>query len=142
MLKANYLKKTVCPISLLLVNKTANVFARTVKKPKGEVEIVVINDKEMKRLNRDYRGKNKTTDVLSFAFQEDEKIKSEFLGQIFISYPQIKRQAKEYKVSEKEEFVRILTHGLLHLVGYDHNTEVKEKKMIVLQGKIIKQVFK
>jgi probable rRNA maturation factor len=63
------------------------------------------------------------------------------LGQIFIAYPQIKRQAKQYKISEKEEFVRMLVHGLLHLVGYDHNTIKDEKKMLNLQEKIVNNIY-
>ena len=141
MLKVNYFKKTNCPIRLLLIKKIADVFTRNVKKAKGEVEIIAVNDQEMKELNRDYRGKNITTDVLSFAFSEDKKISSDYLGQIFISYPQIKRQAKEFKIKEKEELARMLTHGLLHLVGFDHNTKIKEQKMLKLQEKIIKKVF-
>ncbi|MDO9509922.1 MAG: rRNA maturation RNase YbeY [Candidatus Magasanikbacteria bacterium] len=141
MLKANYFKNTTCPMTQLFIEKTVSVFKKEIKKVEGEVDIIIIDDKEMKRLNLENRGKNKTTDVLSFAFSEDKKIKSDYLGQIFISYPQIKKQAKEYKVKEKEEFIRILTHGLLHLIGYDHNLKVKEQKMFNLQEKIIKKVL-
>ena len=141
MFKVNYFKNITCPINLLFINKTINIFKKEIKKVDGEVDVVVINDAEMKRLNMVYRGKNKTTDVLSFAFSEDKKIKSDYLGQIFISYPQIKKQAKEYKVKEKEEFIRMLTHGLLHLIGYDHDTIKEEKKMFFLQEKIIKKVL-
>lgn len=140
MIDFDYLKKTKCPITLGLVENTIKLFSKETKFFKGEVEIVVINDKEMQKINFCYRGKNKTTDVLSFAFQEDKNIKTDFLGQIFISYPQIKSQAKKYKVPEKEEFIRMLVHGLLHLKGFDHNTTKKERKMFDLQEKIVKKV--
>jgi len=142
MLKAIFLKKISCPIGTLLLDAATRNFVRFVKKAKGKVDIVVVGDQEMKKMNYEYRGKNKTTDVLSFAFQEYKKIKSEYLGQIFISYPQIKRQAKEYKVKEKKEFVLMLIHGLLHLTGFDHDSAKKEKKMFSLQEKIIGAVFK
>lgn len=141
MIGFDFLKKTKCPITLNLIEKTIKFFSKETKFSKGEVEIIVINDKEMQKINFCYRGKNKTTDVLSFAFQEDKKIKTDFLGQIFISYPQIKRQAKRYKVSEKEEFVRMLVHGLLHLVGYDHDTNVKEQKMFKFQESMISKIL-
>lgn len=141
MLKVNYFKNTVCSINSLLIDKIISIFKKEIKKVSGEVDVIVVEDKEMKNLNMTHRGKNKTTDVLSFAFSEDKKIKSDYLGQIFISYPQIKKQAKEYKVKEKEEFIRMLVHGLLHLVGYDHGTIKDEKKMFFLQEKIIKKVL-
>ncbi len=140
MLKANLIKKKICPINLRLINKVIEVFEKQTQKIKKEVEIIIIGDKEMTELNRFYRGKNKTTDVLSFAFNEDKKIQSQFLGQIFISYSQIKKQAREYSINEKEEFIRMLVHGLLHLVGFDHDTKLKEDKMFVLQEKIVTKV--
>ncbi len=141
MIGFDYLKKTNCPITSGLIENTIKFFSKETKFFKGEVEIVVINDKEMQKINFCYRGKNKTTDVLSFAFQEDKNIKTDFLGQIFISYPQIKSQAKKYKVSEKEEFIRMLVHGLLHLVGYDHDTIIKEQKMFKFQESMISKIL-
>jgi probable rRNA maturation factor len=111
-----------------------------VKKITGEIEINIIGDELMKSLNKKYRKKNKTTDVLSFAWSEDGIIQSETLGQIYISLPQIKRQAKENRVKEKDEFNKILTHGLLHLAGYDHQTDMEEKKMRNIEKKIIENL--
>ncbi|MDD2807952.1 MAG: rRNA maturation RNase YbeY [Patescibacteria group bacterium] len=107
------------------------------KKIRGLVEINIISDAEMRQINKQYRGKNKVTDVLSFAWQEDKIVASNFLGQIYICLPQIKRQAKEYGVTAQEEFKRMLTHGLLHLIGYDHQVKSDEKKMFTLQNKIL-----
>ena len=140
MLKIDYFNKIDSPISLLFINKIAKLTGSVVKKLHGQAEIIVIGDKEMAEINRAHRGKNKTTDVLSFAFLEDKKIKTQYLGQIFISFPQIKKQAKQYGVSIKEEFSRMLVHGLLHLAGYDHDSLKKEKKMFSLQEKIVKKI--
>lgn len=141
MLKIDYYNKINSPINLLFINKIAKLAGSVIKKLHGQVEIVVIGDKEMTKINLTHRKKNKTTDVLSFAFLEDKKIKTDYLGQIFISYPQIKKQAKQYKISEKEEFTRMLVHGMLHLAGFNHDTLVKEKKMFGLQEKIVKKLF-
>ncbi len=141
MLKIDYCKKVTCPITEKFLNQIVEIFCKETKIKKGGFEVVVIGDKEMKRLNYTYRRKNKTTDVLSFSFLEDKKIKVDFLGQIFIAYPQIKRQAKQYKISEKEEFVRMLVHGLLHLVGYDHDTKMKEYKMFKLQESMVCKIL-
>lgn len=106
----------------------------------SKVEINIIDDAEMKKLNFVWRGKNVTTDVLSFAWGEDKKFRSDLLGQIFISYPQVKRQAQELEVDFKQEFARMLVHGLLHLAGYDHKRAKEAKKMFNLQEKIVKKI--
>lgn len=142
MLKINYFCQVNCPFRIPLIKKIFSYFEKELKqKTKGEIEIIVVSDKEMKKLNYNFRGKNKTTDVLSFVFNEDKKIKSRYLGQIFISYPQIRKQAKQYGVSTKEEFIRMLVHGILHLAGFDHNTKIKEQKMFKLQEKIIEKII-
>lgn len=141
MFKIEYFKKVNCSVKKELLEKAVKFFSLETGYKSGAAEVAVISDEEMKKLNFQYRRKNKTTDVLSFAFKEDKKIKTDFLGQIFISYRQIEKQAKECGVSIKEEFVRMLVHGLLHLIGYDHDTVLKEKKMFVLQEKIVKKTI-
>ncbi len=121
------------------VDKIVSLAARAEKKIHGTVEVTIVGEKKIKALNLKYRGKNLVTDVLSFSWLEGGEMPGDFLGQIFICYPQIVRQAKEYKVSVEEEFARMLVHGLLHLVGYDHVKENEAKKMFVLQEKIIKK---
>jgi probable rRNA maturation factor len=116
--------------------------ARYEKKIKKAVEIQVIGDKAITKLNHQYRGLNKPTDVLSFSWVEDPDFPAGSLGQIYISYPQIVRQAPRFKVSPVEEFYRMLTHGLLHLVGYDHLQELPVKKMFALQEKIVTAIMK
>lgn len=116
-------------------------FARQLVKANGELEVSVVGDKEMKDLNYRYRGKNCVTDVLSFAWQEDKKIKSEFLGQIYVCYPQIVRQAKELSIKTSEEFARMLAHGFLHLLGHDHIKKSEAKTMFKIQEKIVNKYF-
>ncbi len=122
------------------LQKIADLVSKKEKKVKGSVEINMIGDKEMTELNFQYRGKKYPTDVLSFAWTEDTKIKSNLLGQIYICYPQIKRQAKECKIEEHEELARMLIHGLLHLVGHDHIKTEQAKKMFKIQEGIIKEL--
>ena len=98
-----------------------------------DLSIAFVGDQAMRRLNRGYRGQDKVTDILSFESAE----KSE-LGEIVIDYMQIKRQSKKYSKSVKEELVFILVHGLLHLAGYDDDTEKKRSEMIKLGERFIK----
>ncbi len=86
-----------------------------------EIDIVFTDDKEIKKLNSAYRAKNKPTDVLSFSQTEGEDLDFiESLGDIIISLDTAKKQAKQYKVTFEEEVLRLLMHGMLHLLGYDH----------------------
>jgi probable rRNA maturation factor len=88
-----------------------------------EVSVLFVNDAGMRRLNYLYRGMDRTTDVLSFPLQVNEKLPSAsnlLLGDIVISLPQTMRQADEYETTFYQELARLLVHGLLHLLGYDH----------------------
>lgn len=80
-----------------------------------ELSVLLTDDKEIHRLNRDFRGKDKPTDVLSFPMPDPD-----LLGDVVISLPTAKRQAKKFGVSFEEEFYRLLVHGTLHLLGFEH----------------------
>lgn len=100
-----------------------------------EFSIHIVGDQRMKALNNRYRNINKTTDVLSFATGG-----SQDLGDIFISWPQIKRQAKEFGVPIREEFFRMMVHGILHLLGYDHKKAQEAQEMLTLQEKLVNKI--
>lgn len=94
-----------------------------------EVEIVLIGDTLMRRLNKQYRGLDRATDVLSFCEQDSLQAQPNFLGQIMIDYQQIRRQAKSLGHSAADELSYIVVHGLLHLLGYDDRTDQEAQKM-------------
>lgn len=133
--------KTVQKINFS-VKKITEVVLYTLKREKvrGNISIHLIGDKRMRSLNRTYRGKDKTTDVLSFSSLEGlDMIMGEELGDIFISVPQIKRQAKLWDVTYKEEFMRMLIHGVLHILGHDHIIEREAKVMFGKQETYLKK---
>jgi probable rRNA maturation factor len=109
----------------------AEKFLKSKKLAKKTVSLVFIGDAVMRNLNRRYRGLDKTTDVLSFAGDDD------LLGEIVISPAQIKRQAKENSNTFEQELVFIFVHGLLHLAGYNDDTEKKRTAMIKMGEKFI-----
>ena len=87
----------------------------------AELSILITDDREIHALNAEYRGKDKPTDVLSFALRENGGVcGTEILGDLVISLPTARRQAREYGVTAQEELLRLLIHGTLHLLGYDH----------------------
>lgn len=102
--------------------------------------IVFVGDEEIHEINKKYRQVDRITDVISFAFEDNENIMYNdirMLGDIYICIPQMKRQAKDFGHSEKRELSFLAVHGLLHLLGYDHMTEEEEKNMFSLQELIL-----
>ena len=88
------------------------------------ISLIFCSDQVIKSLNRRYKKKDKTTDVLSFTYADPD-----LLGEIYISFPQAARQAKVYGVSRNEEILRLFIHGMFHLLGYNHKTGPQRKKM-------------
>ena len=105
-----------------------------------ELSIVLTDDETIRQLNKQWRNKDKPTDVLSFPINEKPlRYKYTVLGDVIISLPFAKRQAKEIGFTEKEELIRLLAHGILHLLGYDHETSEEDAKvMFDLQDRIFK----
>ncbi len=104
--------------------------------------VIFVDDEEIHRINKEYRHVDRVTDVISFAFEDnEEKIYNNIriLGDIYICIPQMKRQATSYGHSEKRELSFLCVHGLLHLLGYDHMNESEEKIMFGLQEMILNE---
>lgn len=106
-----------------------------------DASLIIVGKRKIRSINRDYRNKDKETDVISFANIDssdydflDERIN---LGDIFINVDRVYSQAKKYEHSEKREFIFLFVHGLLHLLGYDHMDKKDEKIMFELQDKIV-----
>ena len=101
------------------------------EKADSGVDIILVDDVFMKRLNRKFVKRNKTTDVLSFGMKEGESdaFKYPSLGDVYVCLDQAKRQAKEYGVTFAEEIRLLVTHGVLHILGYDHKHIDEERTM-------------
>ena len=105
------------------------------------VDVIFVDDDFMKKINRKFTKRRKTTDVLSFGMKEGKNMGVDYpsLGDIYVSLDQAKRQAQEYRISFKEETSRLVIHGLLHLLGHDHKSKkeaktMKEKEEAYLKG--------
>ncbi len=100
-----------------------------------QVSLLLCGDERIRKLNHDYRNKNKATDVISFpAYENLRKISRAedeiFLGDIAVSIPTARRQALEHEISTWDEFIHLYFHGLLHLIGYDHEVSLTEEKLM------------
>jgi probable rRNA maturation factor len=115
---------------------------REMEKDNSELSLVLCNNDYIHFYNKEYRKKDYPTDVLSFV--DGERMgKITYLGDIIISIDKVKSQSEEYGVSFEEEFSRLLVHGILHLLGYDHETsEEDEKVMMSIQDKLVDEVLR
>jgi len=105
------------------------------------ISLTLVGPRKIRSINRDYRGIDKETDVISFSIR-DESHNFDYdgeidLGDIFINVNRITQQAQSYGHSIEREFCFLFVHGLLHCLGYDHQNEADEKEMFALQEKIL-----
>ncbi len=117
----------------------------------AELSVSITGDENMQALNREYRGLDETTDVLSFALTEEnvnEGIPAFVtppddllhLGEVIISYPQARRQAGEDPVMLKKEMALLVVHGILHLLGYDHDEPDREAEMKAVENGVLSEL--
>ena len=102
--------------------------------------IIFVTKEEIHELNKQYRGVDRVTDVISFALEDVNDVSLtdvRVLGDIYICIDRMKEQAIEYNHSETRELSFLTVHGLLHLLGYDHQTKEEEEIMFNLQRKIL-----
>ena len=103
-----------------------------------ELSILITGDEQIHELNRDYRGKDKPTNVLSFPMDSGvDGIETDMLGDIVISVDTAEREASEMGITYHERIYELLVHGLLHLLGYDHEISDKEEKRMQKEEKRI-----
>lgn len=126
-----------------LYNQIAKHIMESEKKEGNyEVSVTIVSEEDIQNYNRDYRNIDRVTDVLSFALQEGENYELPKgmpiqLGDILICYKRAKEQAHNYGHSIKREMAFLFTHGMLHLLGYDHMNEKDEKVMFKKQERIL-----
>ncbi|MFN3975210.1 MAG: rRNA maturation RNase YbeY [Dehalococcoidia bacterium] len=125
------------------------------KEGKGAVDLVIADDDTVRRLNQTYRGLDEVTDVLSFSFTLAGPYEGEgeppphdttpwplppgtsHLGEVIVSYPQAVRQARQARHPVKEEVAHLIVHGVLHLLGYDHQTPEEARLMEGLEHRAL-----
>ncbi|TRZ98216.1 MAG: rRNA maturation RNase YbeY [Nitrospiraceae bacterium] len=105
----------------------------------AELSLVLVSDRRMRALNRRYRKKDRTTDVLAFPMHEGRfsRFRGSLLGDVVISMPTAKRQASEFGHSLRDEITRLLVHGVLHLLGYDHERSERDAALMARKEKAV-----
>ncbi len=112
--------------------KIAQVVLRNEKRDDLELSIALVTASKIKEFNKKYRGQDRPTDVLAFSLDsKNKKTKNKKnLGEILISPQQVKKNAKRFKMTFKQEMANCLIHGILHLLGYEHENFLKEAELM------------
>jgi rRNA maturation RNase YbeY len=117
------------------LRRRAQRLLKLLDRENDELSILLTGDEEMTELNRSFRNRNRTTDVLAFSQLEGERghLYREVLGDVVISLPTAKRQARERKHSLMDELIILLVHGTLHLLGHEHERTDRETAAAMLR---------
>jgi len=107
------------------------------------ITLLLSNNRNIKKLNKKFRNKNKNTDILSFPFKQNFKsLKEVYLGDMIISFEHINKPQRINRYDFKHKVTKTFIHGFLHLIGYDHKKDKEYKKMLKEEEKIFKSVHK
>ena len=127
-------------LELDILNDYVSYLVKKLELEKCEFNIIIVDNDRIHEINREYRDVDRETDVISFALEDNMDIKYDdfrLLGDIYISIDKCYSQALEYEHSKVREICFLATHGILHLLGYDHMNEDDEKEMFSLQNKLL-----
>lgn len=123
------------------LKRVAQVLLQLARREDAELSLVLIGNAEMQRLNARFRHKDYPTDVLSFPAANNLPTKAPLLGDVIISVDKAAAQAKEQQRTFDQEMVTLLIHGIVHLLGYDHERSAREaRKMRRLEKKMARQL--
>jgi probable rRNA maturation factor len=137
MITVSVVKEVSCRVPQQLLRRCAVAVNQVMGEKKARtVAVVVVSEQKIKKLNTIYRKKNTVTDVLSFGDKDEA-----YLGDLFLCYKQLVRQAREKKHAVSKEFAILTIHGLFHLYGYDHETEREAAVMEPKEAKALKAVY-
>jgi probable rRNA maturation factor len=128
------------PTLAVRLRRSARRVLEALRLPDAELSLLLVSDPVMRTLNRDWRGKDRSTDVLSFSQREgDGGAPGQLLGDVVISVDTAKRQADERGESLVRESERLLIHGVLHLLGYDHEVSAHEARRMQRRERALAQ---
>ena len=127
-------------LELDVLNNYVKYLVKKLELDNCEFNIIIVNNEKIHEINREYRNVDRETDVISFAMEDNMDVTYKdfrLLGDIYISIDRVYSQALEYGHSNVREICFLATHGILHLLGYDHMNDSDEEKMFTLQDELL-----
>jgi probable rRNA maturation factor len=121
-----------------VVTRLGNAMLAALELPRAELSVLLTDDGEIHRLNREHRQKDKPTDVLAFAMDENVPDPAGILGDVVISLDTADRQARSRRRPLLEEVRFLLAHGVLHLIGYDHAEPAEKREMVAMTRRLVR----
>lgn len=106
--------------------------AESIQDTTSPVDIILVDDRYIRRINREFRGSDQPTDVISFSYLDDiaaAPAQENLAGEVYVSYETVEKDATSQGLDVRHLFLRIGVHGLLHVIGYDHESEVDLRRM-------------
>lgn len=136
-----YRSKKITKTLISLIDLSVKQVSKDLKiKESLYFDVIVVDDQQMQKINKQFRKKDKSTDVITFALRDaSSSVNTPLLGEIYLAPDYIQKVSKK---SFNEEFILAFIHGILHLLGYDHDDKKKEEVMFSLQNKILQKVCK
>ncbi len=133
-MKVDINNQTKEQVNELEIKSLVQFFAKTFEVAETEVSIAIVDDDVMRQLNNDYRQKDMSTDILSFEGEDD------LFGELVIDYKQVERQDHYFSEQVDKELLFIIVHGLLHLLGFEDESE-EDRMVMINKGKEILKIF-
>ncbi|MFH1366404.1 MAG: rRNA maturation RNase YbeY [Patescibacteria group bacterium] len=132
--KVNFFPETPSPFPAIFFRKIINKSAKILGgRKKGEISLILADEKFIRRLNKKYRKKNKSASILTFVFFENNKFINfqdpRLLGEIIICPDKARKEARQEGVAFRDKIILLIIHGLLHIIGYTHQNQKQRKKM-------------
>lgn len=136
-MNANYINHEEYQVEKEYFIPYLNKIEKTLQLEKGILNIIFVNDTYIRALNKNYRDKDKPTDVLSFTYSDES---SDLIGEIYISIETATRQSIDHKHSLHDELIKLIIHGILHVHGYDHEEDEEYKEMYAIEKEVLGEI--
>lgn len=121
--------------------KIKTIIERVIREEKripGDLSFIITSDRELKKINNEFLGRDYFTDVIAFDYGEGKTVK----GEVYISKDTVQKNANNYKVSLRNELVRVIFHGTLHLCGYIDKSIAQKERMRRIEDKWLQEIFR
>ncbi|MDX2439306.1 MAG: rRNA maturation RNase YbeY [Desulfobacterales bacterium] len=130
-------------LSKTKLQKRAQAILNALGSPEGELSILVVDDSEIKTLNKDYLKRSGPTNVIAFPMKEGDfaDINPQLLGDVVISMETAGREALQSGITTEERFAQLLVHGILHLFGFDHETSEQDARKMEKKSNELLKLF-